>query len=147
MRAVEILLVEDNQGDIQLTLESFKEGRVQNTISVVEDGEKALEYLHKKGKYSNAVTPDIILLDLNLPKVDGRQVLHHIKTDPQLKHIPVVVLTTSVAEQDVLQAYDNYANCYIRKPVDLEKFIEVVHKVEDFWLTIVKLPSNGNLKS
>ncbi len=141
MRAVEILLVEDNQGDIQLTLENFKEGKVQNRINVVEDGEKAIEYLHKNGPYSSAVTPDIILLDLNLPKVDGRQVLQHIKTDAKLKHIPVVVLTTSVAEQDVLQAYDSYANCYIRKPVDLEKFIEVVRKVEDFWLSIVKLPS------
>lgn len=138
---IEILLVEDNQGDITLTVESFKEGRIANKINVVEDGEEAMLYLRKQGKYSNATTPDIILLDLNLPKKDGREVLHDIKMDQYLKRIPVVILTTSIAENDVLKAYDNYANCYIRKPVDLNKFIEVVQKVEDFWLTIVKLPS------
>ncbi len=146
MRPIEILLVEDNQGDIRLTQEAFKEGKVLNNMSVVEDGEQAILYLRKQGKFVDAVIPDIILLDLNLPKKDGRQVLHEIKTEPHLKRIPVIILTTSAAEQDILEAYDNNANCYIRKPVDLNKFIEVVQKVEDFWLTIVKLPSQVNSK-
>ncbi len=146
MRPIEILLVEDNPGDIKLTLDAFKEGKVSNRLHVVEDGEQAMLYLHKQGELASAVTPDIILLDLNLPKKDGREVLHEIKMDPHLKRIPVVILTTSAAEQDILKAYDNYANCYIRKPVDLDKFIEVVHKVEDFWLTIVRLPTDSHLK-
>jgi chemotaxis family two-component system response regulator Rcp1 len=146
MKSIEILLVEDNPGDIKLTLDAFKDGRVANRINVVEDGEQALMYLRKQGEFIKAVRPDIILLDLNLPIKDGREVLHEIKTDKLLKKIPVVILTTSIAEQDILNAYDNYANCYIRKPVDLDKFIEVVHKVEDFWLTIVKLPTDSHLK-
>jgi len=141
MKPIEILLVEDNQGDIMLTKEAFKDGKVANSLHVVDDGEKALMYLRKQGEFTDATTPDIVLLDLNLPKKDGRQVLHEIKTDEQLKRIPVVILTTSVAQEDVLSAYDNYANCYIRKPVDLNKFMDVVQKVESFWLTIVKLPT------
>jgi len=141
MRPIEILLVDDNQGDVALTLEAFREGKVSNTMHVVDDGEKAIFYLRKQGEFADAVTPDIILLDLNLPKKDGREVLREIKSDPKLRRIPVVVLTTSAAEQDILRVYDSFANCYIRKPVDLNKFIEVVQKVEDFWLTIVKLPT------
>ena len=141
MRPIEILLVEDNQGDISLTKEAFKEGRVSNRINVVQDGEQAILYLRRQGEFVDAVVPDIVLLDLNLPKKDGREVLHEIKTDPTLRRIPVVILTTSIAEEDILNVYDNHANCYIRKPVDLDKFIEVVRKVEDFWLTIVKLPT------
>ena len=140
MGPIEILLVEDNPGDIRLTREVFKEGKVANRLSVVEDGEQAILYLRKANQYREAKTPDIILLDLNLPKKDGREVLKEIKSDADLRRIPVVVLTTSVAEEDVYKAYDNFANCYIRKPVDLNRFIEIVRKVEDFWLTIVKIP-------
>ena len=139
-RAVEILLVEDNPGDVRLTQEAFKEGKLRNRLHVVRDGEEALAHLHRHGPYARAVRPDIILLDLNLPKKDGREVLAEIKEDPELKRIPVVVLTTSRAEQDILQAYDLHANCYITKPVDLEQFLRVVQAVEEFWLQIVKLP-------
>jgi CheY-like chemotaxis protein len=141
MEAINILLVEDNPGDIDLTKEAFQEGKIANHIEVVTDGEQAMSYLRKEGEYSGAVTPDIVLLDLNLPKKDGREVLKEIKNDKSLKHIPVIILTTSQADEDVSAAYDNYANCYIRKPVDMDKFIEVAQKVEDFWLSIVKLPN------
>ena len=139
-RPVEILLVEDSEGDIRLTVEALKEGRVLNNLTSVTDGAEAMEYLHRRGKHSNAIRPDLILLDLNLPKKDGREVLEEIKSDPSLKLIPVVVLTTSRAEQDILKSYELHANCFIEKPVDLDQFIEVVRSVEDFWLTIVKLP-------
>ena len=138
--AINILLVEDNPGDIRLTKEVLKEGKIQNNLSVVMDGEEALLFLKKAGQYANAVTPDIILLDLNLPKKDGREVLAEIKADPGLKCIPVIVLTTSAAEKDILSMYSHYANCYITKPVDFNQFINVVRHIEDFWLTIVKLP-------
>lgn len=137
---VEILLVEDNPGDVRLTIEGLKEGKVRNTLSVVEDGVEALAFLRKEGKYVNAVRPDLILLDLNLPKKDGREVLTEIKSDENLRNIPVVVLTTSKAEQDILKAYSLHANCYITKPVDLDQFISVVESIEDFWFSIVKLP-------
>jgi CheY-like chemotaxis protein len=140
MRPVEILLVEDNPGDVRLAVEALKEGKVRNNLSVVEDGSEAMSFLRREGKYALAPRPDLILLDLNLPKKDGREVLAEIKADDSLRRIPVVVLTTSKAEQDILRTYDLHANCYITKPVDLEQFIAVVKSVEDFWLTIVKLP-------
>ena len=137
---MDILLVEDNPGDIRLTQEALKESRLQNTLHVVEDGEAALDYLHQRGRYRQALQPDLILLDLNLPALDGREVLKHIKQDEALSHIPVVVLTTSDAGDDILKSYRLYANCYITKPLDLDQFIRVVGAIEDFWLTIVKLP-------
>jgi CheY-like chemotaxis protein len=139
-KIIDILLVEDNPGDIRLTREVLKEGKISNTLNVVTDGEEALKYLMKEGEYTNALSPDLILLDLNLPKIDGRQVLEHIKNHPKLKIIPVIVLTTSEAEKDVLDMYENHANCYITKPVDFDQFISVIKTIEDFWLTLVKLP-------
>ncbi|MBI2953369.1 MAG: response regulator [Chloroflexi bacterium] len=140
-RAVEILLVEDNAGDVRLTIEALKEGKVYNNLHVTGDGVEALAFLHREGKYANAPRPDIILLDLNLPKKDGREVLRELKQDPALMCIPVVVLTTSKAEEDILRTYELHANCYITKPVDLDQFMAVVKSIEDFWLTIVKLPT------
>ncbi len=137
---IEILLVEDNPGDVRLTQEALKDGKVRNNMRVVKDGVEALKFLRREGKYAGMPRPDLILLDLNLPKKDGREVLAEIKGDEVLKRIPVVVLTTSRAEQDILKAYDLHANCYITKPVDLDQFITVVKSIEDFWLTIVKLP-------
>ena len=141
-KPVEILLVEDNPGDVRLTIEGLKEGKVKNNLWVVEDGVEAIAFLRREGKYSEAVRPDLILLDLNLPKKDGREVLSEIKADENLRTIPVVVLTTSEAEQDILKAYMLHANCYIRKPVDFDQFISVVSSIEDFWFTIVKLPQS-----
>ena len=134
------MLVEDNPGDVRLTLEALKENKLSNSITVADDGEMALAMLRKEGPFVDAHRPDIILLDLNLPKKDGGEVLAEIKSDADLKRIPVVVLTTSRAEQDVLKSYDLHANAYITKPVDLDQFMEVVRSVEGFWLTIVKLP-------
>jgi CheY-like chemotaxis protein len=142
-KRIEILLVEDNAGDVRLTMEALKDGQVLNHLSVAQDGEEALAFLHKEGPYANAPCPDLILLDLNLPKKDGREVLLEIKNDEPLKHIPVVVLTTSNADKDILRTYELHANCYITKPVDFEQFTKVVKSIEDFWLTIVKLPQNG----
>lgn len=139
-RPVEILLVEDSPGDVRLTREALKEGKVLNNLSVVGDGAAALDFLRRKGPYENRARPDLILLDLNLPKKDGREVLEEIKDDPDLKRIPVVILTTSSADRDIAKSYDLHANCYITKPVNLEQFISVVKSVEDFWLTVVKLP-------
>jgi CheY-like chemotaxis protein len=139
-KPVVILLVEDNPGDVRLTREALKEGKMSNRLSVVGDGVEALNFLRREGKYSDAPRPDIVLLDLNLPKKDGREVLAEIKADENLRRIPVVVLTTSQAEQDILKVYNLHANCYITKPVDLDQFIKVIHHIEDFWLTIVKLP-------
>ena len=140
MSEIHILLVEDNEGDIVLTLEALKEAKLRNKISVVRDGEEALQFLYKEGKYVRQDSPQLILLDINLPKMDGKEVLNKIKSDPDLKKIPVVILTTSSSEKDILEAYNNYANCYITKPVDLDKFIDVIHTVEDFWISIVQLP-------
>jgi len=139
-KPVEILLVEDNPGDVRLTIEALKDGKVHNKLSVVNDGVEALAFLRREGKYADAPRPDLILLDLNLPRKDGRQVLQEIKADPKLLRIPVVVLTTSQAEEDILKAYNLNANCYISKPVDLDQFMKVVKMIEDFWLTVVKLP-------
>jgi len=137
---IEILLVEDNPGDVRLTVEALKDGKVSNRLSVVGDGVEAMAFLRREGRFANAPRPHLILLDLNLPKKDGREVLAEVKQDPNLKRIPVVVLTTSQAEQDILRSYELHANAYITKPVDFEHFMGVVKSVEDFWLTIVKLP-------
>ena len=140
-RIVEILLVEDNQGDVRLTIEALEEGKMRINLCVVTDGEEAMTFLRREGKYDKAPRPDLILLDLNLPKMDGRQVLAEIKSDENLKRIPVVVLTTSNAEIDILKSYGLGANCYVTKPVDLNQFIKVVKSIEEFWLTIVRLPT------
>ena len=139
-RPAEVLLVEDSPGDVRLTREALKEGKVRNNLSVVSDGVEAMEFLRREGKYRDAPRPDIVLLDLNMPRKDGREVLAEMKSDEQLKRIPVVVLTTSEAEQHILRTYELHANCYLTKPVDLEQFISIVKSVEDFWLTIVQLP-------
>ena len=141
---IDILLVEDNPGDERLTREALKEGKVYSNLHWVKDGVEAMEFLRRQGKYSSVPRPDIILLDLNLPKKDGREVLQDIKNDNDLKRIPVVVLTTSKAEEDVLRTYNLHANCYVTKPVDLEKFIVVVKSIDVFWLTVVTLPPNGH---
>ncbi|HEY5292013.1 MAG TPA: response regulator [Burkholderiales bacterium] len=138
---VEILLVEDNPGDVRLTKEALKEGKVYSTLHWAKDGVEALEFLRHQGKFAGVPRPDIILLDLNLPKKDGREVLSEIKNDDDLKRIPVVILTTSKAEEDVLRSYQLHANCYVTKPVDLEKFIVVVQSIDKFWLTVVTLPN------
>ena len=143
-RPVEILLVEDNPGDERLTREALKEGKVYSNLHWVKDGVDAMEFLRRQGRHASAPRPDIVLLDLNLPKKDGREVLQDIKNDPELKRIPVVVLTTSKAEEDVLRTYNLHANCYVTKPVDLEKFIVVVKSIDVFWLTVVTLPPNGH---
>ncbi|MBC7188384.1 MAG: response regulator [Calditrichaeota bacterium] len=139
-RPIEILLVEDNPGDVRLTQEAFRENKIRNKLNVVNDGEQALDYLRRQGPYANAARPGLILLDLNLPRVDGREVLAQIKSDPELCHIPVVILTTSQAEEDIVKSYALHANCYISKPVDLQRFLEVVKEVEHFWLSVVNLP-------
>lgn len=141
-RPADFLLVEDNPGDVRLTQEALKSHKVQNNLHVVNDGEEAMSFLRKEGKHANAPRPDIILLDLNLPRKDGREVLADIKSDPSLKTIPVVVITSSEAEQDVIRSYNLNANCYVTKPVNLDQFIKVVQSINDFWLTIVKLPSS-----
>jgi CheY-like chemotaxis protein len=137
---ISILLVEDNPADVRLTREALKEGRVHNELNVVPDGVEALSYLRQEGKYRDARRPDLVLLDLNLPRMDGREVLREVKSDERLKTIPIVVLTTSAAEQDVARSYGLHANSYVTKPVDLDEFIAVIRSIEDFWLTIVTLP-------
>ena len=139
-RPIEILMVEDNPGDVRLTREALKGGKVWNHLSVVEDGVAAMDYLHRRPPYEHAARPDLILLDLNLPRKDGREVLAEIKSSATLRLIPVVVLTTSQAEEDVLRAYHLNANCYVTKPVDLHQFNRIVQAIEDFWLTVVTLP-------
>lgn len=142
-RPIEILLVEDNPGDVRLTLEALKGGKVRNHVSVVEDGEAALAFLRRAGRYAGAPRPDLILLDLNLPRKDGREVLAEVKADEGLRGIPVVVLTTSSADQDVLRVYHLHANCYISKPVELDRFLTVVKSIDHFWFAIVTLPPQG----
>ena len=139
-RPIDILMVEDNPHDVRLTMEAFKDAKVSNNLSVASDGEEALKFLRREGEYASSSRPDLILLDLNLPKKYGREVLEEIKRDPDLKRIPVVVLTTSGNEKDILRAYELHVNAYITKPVDLDQFIKIVEAVEDFWLTVVKLP-------
>lgn len=144
LHQIEILLVEDNPADVELAQEALQESKLACCLSVVQDGEAALTYLRKEPPYQNATRPDLIILDLNLPKKDGRQVLKEIKEDEKLKTIPVVVLTMSRSDEDTLKAYQLHANCYITKPIDFEQFIKVVKSVEDFWFTIVKLPGNNH---
>ena len=141
MRPIEILLVEDNPGDVRLTQEALGEAKVRNNLAVARDGVEALSYLRREPPFQDATRPDMVLLDLNLPRKDGREVLAEIKADPELRRLPVVVLTTSSAEKDVLESYNLYANCKITKPVDLDQFVGIVSSIEDFWLTIVKLPN------
>jgi CheY-like chemotaxis protein len=138
---VEVLLVEDDPGDVLMTQEAFSDYKISNRLTVVTNGEDAISYLRKEGAYAGAVTPDLVLLDLNLPRRDGREVLREVKTDPVLRRIPVVVLTTSDAEEDVLATYDLHANAYVRKPVDFEQFVAAVRGIDDFFITVVRLPS------
>ncbi len=140
---IEILLVEDNPADVRLTQEALKEEKIHNNLNVVNDGVEALSFLRREGQHARAVRPDLILLDLNLPRKDGREVLLEIKNDEKLKSIPVVVLTVSEADADILESYNLHANCYITKPIDLIQFSKVVKSIQDFWLTIVKLPPNS----
>jgi CheY-like chemotaxis protein len=140
MEAIEILLIEDNEGDIVLTLEALQEARIKNKVSVIKDGDAAIKYLEKV-KEGEGTVPDLILLDINLPKIDGKEVLTYIKNDGHLKKIPVVMLTTSSSENDISDAYSNHANCYITKPVDINKFFDIIKAIEDFWIMIAKLPS------
>jgi two-component system response regulator len=139
-RPIEILLVEDNPGDVELTREALDTAKVSNRLHVVDDGADAVEFLFRRGRFKDVPRPDIILLDLNLPKKDGRQVLSEIKAEPSLAQIPVVVLTTSQAEEDILRAYQLHANCYVTKPVDFNQFLHIVSTIEEFWLSVVKLP-------
>jgi len=143
---VNILLVEDNPGDIRLTQEALKESEIKSNLHVVKDGVEAIDFLKRKGKYSTFQTPDIILLDLNLPKKDGREVLAEIKNDEHLKTIPVIILTTSDADQDIFKSYKLHANCFITKPVDLDQFIYIIRQIQVFWFSVVKLPSSINTK-
>ena len=142
MRAIEILLVEDSPSDVRLTREALKQAKVLNTLHVMKDGAEAMDFLHRKGKHKGSPRPDIILLDLNLPKKDGREVLAEIKADPDLKRVPVVILTTSKAEEDIVRSYELHANAYITKPVDLARFLEGIKSLEQFWLAVVTLPPN-----
>lgn len=142
--AIEILLVEDNPGDVRLTTEALAEAKVRNRLAVARDGVEALQYLRREPPFQGSTRPDIILLDLNMPRMDGREVLQELKADPALSSIPVVVLTTSESEEDVLRSYQLHASCYITKPVDLEQFLKVVRSVEDFWLTVVRLPPKAS---
>ncbi len=139
-KPIEILLVEDNPGDVRLTREALSESKIRNRISVVPDGEEAMAFLRREGKYEDAPRPDLILLDLNMPRKDGREVLTEVKRNPEFKRIPVVILTSSSAEQDIVQSYNLHANAYVTKPVGFEQFVSVVKQVEDFWLEVVKLP-------
>ena len=140
MKAVDILLVEDNPGDVRLTQEALNDGRIENKLHVVFDGVEAIEFLSKTGKHKNAIVPDLILLDLNLPKMNGLEVLEKIKNDPELKLIPVIVLTTSQSENDIHASYAMHVNCFVSKPVEYDSFMSVIKSIEDFWFTIVKLP-------
>lgn|SRR5690606_23154924 len=142
MKGIHILLVEDNEGDILLTTEALEERKIINKISVAKDGKEALDFIFKEGAYKNATTPDLILLDVNLPKKSGHEVLQVIKSDDRTAHIPVIMLTTSSSETDINLSYKHHANCYITKPVEVDDFLEAISGVEDFWLNIVKLPTN-----
>ncbi len=139
---IQILLVEDNPGDVELTREALHDTKVHMHLSVVNDGVEAMAFLRREGRFADAPRPDLILLDLNLPRKDGRGVLADVKQDPSLRHIPVVVLTSSQAEQDIVRAYELHANCYVTKPVDLDQFVKIVRSIEQFWFTVVKLPQH-----
>ncbi len=139
-KPIEILLVEDNPAEVRLTVEGLKEARIANNLNAVMDGQSAIDYLQRRGKYRDAVRPDLVLLDLNLPGIDGRAVLTHIKEDPQLKIIPVVIITSSEAESDIIKSYEAHANCFISKPIDFDGFTKVIRSIEHFWFTVVRLP-------
>ena len=143
LKPIEILMVEDSAGDAELLLDFLEQSKVKNRIHWVKDGEEAMAFLHREGKYADKPAPDLILLDLNLPRKDGREVLSEVKADPKLAHIPVVILTSSKSEADIVRSYRLQANCYITKPVDLEQFAQIVHSIDDFWLSVVRLPPNG----
>ncbi len=145
MKLIDILVVEDNSGDARLIREVMNENKIFSTFYLAKDGVEALDFLHKKGRYRNVPKPDLIILDLNLPRRDGREVLAEIKSDENLKHIPIVIMTISQAEEDILKSYNLHANCYITKPIDLTQFIKVVKSIEDFWFSIVKLPPKNNI--
>ena len=147
VKPIEILLVEDNPGDARLTVEGFKDAKVKNKITVVEDGKEAMAFLRREGPYATVELPDLILLDLNMPRKDGREVLTEMKADERLRHIPVLVFTASSAERDILEAYNLQANAFITKPIDLDEFTKVVKSLEEFWLTIVKLPQGVGSKT
>lgn len=140
MKSIQILLIEDNEGDILLTEEALLMSKIKNKVSVVRDGWEAMLFLEKKEKYATAETPDLVLLDINIPKLNGHEVLSRIKSNPQILHIPVIMLTTSSSEQDVLKSYQNHVNCFITKPVETTKFLEVINGIEDFWISIAQLP-------
>jgi CheY-like chemotaxis protein len=142
VRPIEVLLVEDDEGDVLVTREALDEGKVVNRLNVVGDGVEAMAYLRRSGKYADAARPDLVLLDLNLPKRDGRQVLEDVKSDPDLRRIPIVVLTTSEAEEDVLRSYDLHANAYVTKPVDFDRFVEVIQQIDEFFISVVRLPAS-----
>ncbi|MDY6864446.1 MAG: response regulator [Halobacteriota archaeon] len=141
LKPIEILLVEDNPGDVRLTQEAFKEGKIKNNLYVAKDGVEAIEFLRHQGEYSDSPRPDLILLDLNMPRKSGKEVLEEVKADEGLRRIPVVILTTSKAEEDIFRSYDLHANCFITKPVDMDQFIDVVKFIESFWFTVVRLPT------
>jgi CheY-like chemotaxis protein len=140
LRPIEVLLVEDDEGDVVITREALAEGKVINRLHVVGDGVEALDYLRRQGPHGDATKPDLVLLDLNLPRMDGRQVLEEIKSDPELRRIPVVVLTTSAADEDILASYDLHANAYVTKPVDFDRFVDVIRSIDDFFISVVQLP-------
>ncbi len=142
MNSIHILLIEDNEGDILLTKEAFDNSKISNVVSVVRDGWEAMLFLEKKQDYISAETPDVILLDVNIPKLNGHEVLANVKSNPKLKHIPVIMLTTSSSEQDVLKSYQNHVNCFITKPIETEPFSDVITSIEEFWMSIVQLPKN-----
>jgi CheY-like chemotaxis protein len=139
-RAIDVLLIEDDPGDEVITREAFEHNKIKNNLHVARDGEEGLDFLYRRGRYENAPTPDLVLLDLNLPRYDGRQLLEQIKSDPNLKHIPVVVLTTSSAEEDILRSYKLHANAYVTKPVDLDAFMNAVRQIDEFFVQVVRLP-------
>lgn len=140
MKSIHILLVEDNEGDILLTTEALEEGKIVNSVSVVKDGKQAIDFLNLKEPFQNATLPNLILLDINLPKKNGHEVLQYIKGSKKFRHIPIIILTTSSSEKDIMEAYNHYANCFITKPVDVDEFIKTVSKIENFWISIVHLP-------
>jgi len=143
LNAIEILLVDDNEGDVRLAVETLRDSKIHNHVNIARDGVEAMAYLRKEGEFANAIRPDLIFLDLNMPRKDGREVLEEVKSDSELKRIPIVILTISQAEQDILKSYNLHANCFITKPVDLQQFVKVVQTIEEFWFTIVKLPPHG----
>ncbi len=147
VKLIDILVVEDNEGDARLIREILKENNIFNSIYMARDGVEAMDFLHNKGKYKNAPKPDLIILDLNLPRKDGREVLTELKADKTLKHIPIVIMTISQAEEDILRSYNLHANCFITKPIDLNQFIKIVRSIEDFWFSVVKLPPKSNFNS